>query len=208
MMQKRYLFSPIRNKAAGEVKKRLNERFGIDDVKVRTFHSLGKKILEDGCKNSGKEIPKLKFEGSNFEKEFSSYVDNLFNLRKTDGDFQKKIIEYMKFYHDDEIIKSKDDFEEKEEFYKYMMNLTYTTIDGTKVKSEAERAILNFFVSHNLNGESIRIFYEHPAQWMVYTDVNGKSKIPKPDFFFPDYDIYLEHWAIDKDGEVPDWFEG
>ena len=34
------------------------------------------------------------------------------------------------------------------------------------------------------------------------------SKIPKPDFFFPDYDIYLEHWAIDKNGEVPDWFGG
>ena len=23
-----------------------------------------------------------------------------------------------------------------------------------------------------------------------------------------DYDIYLEHWAIDKNGGVPDWFEG
>ena len=205
---KKILILAYQNKAAGEVKKRLNERFGIDDVEIRTFHSLGKKILEEGCRNSEKEIPKLKFEGSNFEQEFSSYVDNLFNLRKTDGDFQKKIIEYMKFYHDDKVIKSKDDFEEKEEFYKYMMNLTYTTIDGTKVKSEAERAILNFFISHNLNGETIRIFYEHPAQWMAYTDVNGNSKIPKPDFFFPDYDIYLEHWAVDKDGEVPDWFGG
>ena len=81
-------------------------------------------------------------------------------------------------------------------------------LDGTKVKSEAERAILNFFLSHNLNGERIKIFYEHPAKWMAYTDANGNTKIPKPDFFFPDYDIYLEHWAIDKDGKVPDWFEG
>lgn len=202
------LILAYQNKAAEEVKKRLNERFGINDVEVRTFHSLGKKILEDSCKNSSKKIPVLKFEGSNFEKEFSNYVDNLFNLRKTDGNFQKKIVDYMKFYHDNEILKDQDDFEEKEEFYKYVTNLTYTALDGTKVKSEAERAILNFFISHNFNGERIRILYEHPAQWMAYTDVNGKSRIPKPDFFFPEYDIYLEHWAIDGNGKVPDWFEG
>ncbi len=205
---KKILILAFQNKAAGEVKKRLGERFGIDAIEVRTFHSLGKKILEDGCKNSGKETPELKFSGYNFEKEFSSHINSLFNLKKTDGNFQKKIIDYMKRYHDYEIVKSKDDFEEKEEFYKYMKGLTYTSLDGTKVKSEAEKGILNFFLSHNLNGERLRIFYENPAEWMAYTDANGDKKVPMPDFFFPDYDIYLEHWGIDRDGNVPDWFEG
>ncbi|AKB24891.1 DNA helicase IV [Methanosarcina sp. MTP4] len=205
---KKILILAFQNKAAGEVRKRLGERFGIDAIEVRTFHSLGKKILEDACKNSGKETPELKFSGYNFEREFSSHVNSLFSLKKTDGNFQKKIMNYMKRYHDNEIVKSKDDFEEKEEFYKYMKGLTYTALDGTKVKSEAERAILNFFLSHNLNGERIRVFYENPAEWMAYTDSNGDKKVPRPDFFFPDYDIYLEHWAIDRDGNVPDWFEG
>ncbi|MGB9939185.1 UvrD-helicase domain-containing protein [Methanosarcina sp.] len=205
---KKILILAYQNKAAEEVKKRLNERFGIEEAEVRTFHSLGKKILEEGSKVSGKEIPKLKFSGPNFDKEFSNYVEYLFNLRKINGDFQKKIIDYMRFYHDDEIPKIQEDFERKEEFYKYMANLTYTSLDGTKVKSEAERAILNFFISHNLNGERVKILYEDSASWMTYTDTNGNRKIPKPDFFFPDYDIYLEHWAIDKDGKVPDWFEG
>ncbi len=98
--------------------------------------------------------------------------------------------------------------EEKEEFYKYMKNLTYTAFDSTKVKSEAERAILNFFISHDLNGESVKIRYESPANWMAYTDAKGDKKIPKPDFFFPDFDLYLEHWAIDRKGKVPDWFQG
>jgi len=205
---KKILILAFQNKAAGEVKNRLGERFGIEAIEVRTFHSLGKKILEDACKISGKAIPELKFSGYNFEKEFSSYVNSLFNSKETDGHFQKKILDYMKFYHDDEIINSKDDFEEKEEFYKYMKGLTYTALDDTKVKSEAERAILNFFLSQNLNGERIRIFYEHPAEWMAYTDASGGKKIPTPDFLFPDYDIYLEHWAIDRDCNVPDWFEG
>jgi hypothetical protein len=52
-----------------------------------------------------------------------------------DGDFQKKIIHYIKFYHDDEIIRNEDDFEEKEEFYKYMTSLIYTALNGTKDSS-------------------------------------------------------------------------
>ncbi|MHC1754446.1 MAG: UvrD-helicase domain-containing protein [Methanosarcina sp.] len=205
---KKILILAYQNKAAEEVKKRLKERFGIEEAEVRTFHSLGKKILEEGSRISGKEIPKLKFSGFNFDKEFSNYVDQLFNHRKISGDFQKKIVDYMKLYHDNEVLKSQEDFEKKEEFYKYMANLTYTALDGTEVKSEAERAILNFFISHSLNGERIKILYEDPTKWMEYNDSNGKKKIPKPDFFFPDYDIYLEHWAIDKNGKVPDWFEG
>jgi DNA helicase IV len=205
---KRILLLAFQNKAAGEIKERLNKKFGIADIEVRTFHSLGNKILEDGCRSSGKEIPKLKFSGSNFEKEFSIHINSLFKNKKMDGDFQKKIIHYIKFYHDNEIIRNEDDFEEKEEFYKYMTSLIYTALNGTKVKSEAERAILNFFISHNLNGEKVKILYEYPANWMAYTDANGEKKIPKPDFFFPDYDLYLEHWAIAINGRVPDWFQG
>jgi DNA helicase-4 len=134
---KRILILAFQNKAAREISERLNRRFGIGDIEAKTFHSLGLKILKDGCKGSGKENP-----DSDFEKEFSNYINSLFNNKKLNGDFQKKIADYMKFYHDNEIIKSENDFEEKEEFYWYMMNLTYTALDGTKVKSEAERAIL------------------------------------------------------------------
>ena len=131
---KKILILAYQNKAAEEVKKRLKERFGIEEADVRTFHSLGKKILEEGSKVSGKEIPKLKFEGSNFDKEFSNYVEYLFNLRKINGDFQKKIVDYIRFYHDNEIPKKPEDFERKEEFYKYMANLTYTLLTELRSK--------------------------------------------------------------------------
>ncbi|WP_243466505.1 UvrD-helicase domain-containing protein [Methanosarcina mazei] len=137
---KKILILAYQNKAAEEVKNRLKDRFSIEEAEVRTFHSLGKKIL------------------------------------KTNGDFQKKIVDYMRLYHDNEVIKSQEDFQKKEEFYKYMANLTYTALDGTEVKSEAERAILNFFISHNLNGERVKIRYEDPARWMMYTDSNGNKK--------------------------------
>ena len=89
-----------------------------------------------------------------------------------------------------------------------MHNLTYTALDGTKVKSEAERAIINFFITHDLNDSKIRILYENPAEWMKYIGEKGEYNTPRPDFFFPDYDLYIEHWGIDKNGKVPKWFEG
>ncbi len=112
----------------------------------------------------------------------------------------------MKRYGDDQVIKEEVDFEKKEEFYNYQRSLTYTALDGTKVKSESEREILNFFLIHNLNGKKISVIYENPAEWMKYKDTNGKEYTPKPDFYFPDFDIYMEHWAIGKDGKVPKWF--
>jgi DNA helicase-4 len=42
---------------------------------------------------------------------------------------------------------------------------------------------------------------------MRYVDEDG-SQTPQPDFFFPDFDIYIEHWALNKEGKVPEWFGG
>jgi DNA helicase IV len=43
---------------------------------------------------------------------------------------------------------------------------------------------------------------------MKYKNENGEEITPKPDFYFPDFDIYLEHWAIGKNEKVPEWFAG
>ena len=40
------------------------------------------------------------------------------------------------------------------------------------------------------------------------SECQGKEKNPRPDFFLPDFDIYIEHWAVDKNGDVPSWFGG
>jgi DNA helicase-4 len=113
----------------------------------------------------------------------------------------------MKLYADDQIIMKKTDFETMKDYYRHMRRLTYTALDGTKVKSEAERDILNFFITHKLNGKNIKILYESPASWMKYETKDGE-RIPKPDFFFPEFNIYLEHWAVNKRGQVPAWFAG
>jgi DNA helicase IV len=196
----------FQNKAAAEVRERLKSRYKVD-VEIRTFHSLGQRILQDAMKQKSREMPQLMFGGDNFESKYKAFITSLFKKLQEDKIMQNKIVNFMKFYGDDQIVKEKTDFKTKEEFYKYQRGLTYRTLDGTEVKSEQEREIMNFFITHNVNGKRINILYEEPAEWMKYKK-EDIEKIPSPDFFFPDFKIYLEHWAIGKNGKVPEWFEG
>jgi len=66
---------------------------------------------------------------------------------------------------------------------------------------------LDYLFTHKINGKYIEVTYEHAAKWMNYKDEKGEIKTPKPDFFLPEYDIYIEHWALNENGNVPEWFE-
>jgi len=204
---KRILVLAYQNKAAEEIRKRLKERFDAD-VEVKTFHSFGFKILKQSHVDSNRPLPDMQLIGDNSEAIYQSRINSIYSNAQNDADFRNDIINYMKSYGDNKITKPVTTSEEKEEYYKYMRNLTYKTLNGKDVKSEAEKAIMNFFITHYINGNNINILYESPAKWMKYIGENGEHNIPSPDFFFPDYDIYLEHWGIDKNGKVPKWFEG
>jgi len=204
----RILALAFQKKAAEEIRDRLRKRYNIDG-EIKTFHSLGNKILEDYAKENRKPIPKLKPECSDDWK-YSKYIQEIFDDEiSVNSGLKNEIINFMKFYGDNKIPKEEKDFDyNKEEFYKYQRSLRYTTLDGTKVKSESERKIMNYFLSHKLNGKNIRIVYEYPAPWMRYKK-DDREIDPRPDFYFPDFGIYLEHWTIkDENENVPEWYPG
>jgi DNA helicase-4 len=196
MLENRILVLAFQKKAAEEIEKRLTERFGIN-IKVKTFHSFGLEILK-----------KAHLTRNIFNSTYNNRIKDLYERAEKDPSFQNKLIDYIKNFGDEEQLKQKSDFEKKEQWYCYMRNLRYTTLNGTQVKSEEEKAIMDFLLSHKINGKNIKILYEHPAKWMKYTDEKRDIIIPKPDFFLPEYDIYIEHWALDKKGRVPEWFKG
>ena len=186
--------------AAEEMKIRLKKRYGLD-VKIKTFHALGLEIL----RRAGTRFNL--YGGDNFNKETSKLINKIFTELLNDISFQKHVINYMKQIGSSEEIRSEEGFATKEEFYRYMKNLRFTCLDGTKVKSLGEKEILNFFLTHKINGKTINIEYEPYAEWMNYVDEEGKQHSPTPDFFLSDFDIYIEHWSIDKNGNVPPWYE-
>jgi len=203
----RILALAYQSKAAREMRDRLYERFGRE-VKIKTFHSLGKEIVEKACLDANRAVPRLQFSGDNFEHGYRWFIATLYVEGLKSEDFQRLVTRYMEYYNDAEVLHDEVDFEEKKDFYEYMRGLTYTALNGVIVKSEAERNILNFLLTHAINGEEISVEYETPAEWMQYVNENGGISIPKPDFYLPQYRLYIEHWAVDENGRVPDWFEG
>jgi len=180
----RILAIAFQDKARREIEQRLRSRYGIGDVNVRTFHKLGKDILE----KAGWRIRHTDIVDENkFE-----MVKKIYELKlKNEPDFYNAFLRYVRCFRD---IEEKEDFEDKERALRYKKMLRYVAIDGVRVKSRAEKEILDFFLMHKLNGKAIRVEYE--------PDVDGF----RPDFWLSEYDVFIEHWALDKNGNVPEWF--
>jgi hypothetical protein len=62
------------------------------------------------------------------------------------------------------------------------------TLRGETVKSIGEKRIADYFESNN-----IRYVYEKEARTnaLIFS-----SKISNPDFYLPDYDVYVEYWGL------------
>lgn len=180
----RILAIAYQNKDANEIEQRLHNRYGIADVKVSTFHKLGKEVLE----KSGKKIGRTDIVDANKKHEI---IKKLFgNKLQTEPDYYKLFLQYAKTLHD----KDEQDFESKEESLQYLQKQTYFSINRTAVRSRAEKEIMDFFLTNKLNDKPITIVYE--------------PDLPdfRPDFCIPEYDLFIEHWALNKQGKVPSWF--
>ena len=76
-----------------------------------------------------------------------------------------------------------------------------TTYQGELVKSFEELEIANWLF---LNG--IRYEYEKKYDHPIPEDPTSRHRIYKPDFYLPDYDIWIEHFGIDALGEPPRFY--
>jgi DNA helicase-4 len=69
-----------------------------------------------------------------------------------------------------------------------------STLKGELVRSIDERYIADFLYIHGIK-------YEYEKRYEL------ASYPYDPDFYLIDYDIYLEHFAFDKEGKAPSWFD-
>ena len=171
------------------MRERLLKKYNVDII-ISTFHALGLQIITEG---TGKR-PKIIFNGSSFEQ--NQFIESLFRDVLTENKFQHLILEYLTYHLDEEV--EEESFEDKEEYFKYMKNKHYTTLNNIVVKSVSERDIGNYLFRNNIDFQ-----YEPLVNWV---DESKEGKEYHPDFYLPDYDIYIEHWGLNKELEVPYWF--
>lgn len=69
-------------------------------------------------------------------------------------------------------------------------NRDVKTANGMFVRSQQEKIIYD-----ELYNRGIRVEYEHT---IFYKDENNETKPLHPDFFLPDYNLFIEHWGYEN----------
>lgn len=186
------------NEAAEEMERRLRVDFGITGIEASTLHSVGYNIIaaseqrqpdvfdDDDLQNLVTDI--IRKEHSAVPETFYDHFAN-FLLNKDLPAIQE------------------DDFETKEAFVERLKHRDYQTLRGEEVKSRAEKLIADFLHTHD-----IEYRYEARADLDIQEsggqqagDSSG-TEAYRPDFHLPDAGIYIEHYGIDEQGEVAQWF--
>ncbi len=185
----RILALAFNKNAVNEMEKRLRKVYKVN-AKISTFHSLGFSIIHEETKKR----PRVLFDGDEFKQ--GELISSLFLKELHNKKYQNLFLTYIAFHSQPEV--KKESFERKEEYFKYMRNLRYRTLNGINVKSISERDIGNFLFMNQ-----VTFIYEPLVEWVTKDD---KEKDYRPDFYLPEYKIYIEHWGLNKEHKVPQWF--
>lgn len=150
-----------------------------------TFHKFGKDII---AKVEGRQ-PKL-------NKDAEQIIKNALDEKRKDPAYLRLLFEYLTYN------KAKKeaclDFNNQEDYEKYLSENPICTLNQEQVKSYGEMNIANFLLQ---NG----IAYQYEAPYSVDTRT-AEYGAYKPDFYLPDYKIYIEYFGIDRKGNVPSYF--
>lgn len=193
-------------KAAEEMDKRINNKLNIN-IKAKTFHKLGIDIISEYRGYRPDVSEKLNiiidnyFKNTIYEDEKSieditQFLGCYINLPKEIEEFDN-LGEYHNYIRSLNIgtLKEKCKIEADNKISEFKLKSDKNTIRGEKVKSLEEVIIANYLF---LNGIEYIYEYKYPYE------IGGLyRKSYRPDFYLPEFDIYIEHFGIDKDYRAP-----
>jgi len=179
----RILAIAYQNKDVKQIEERLDEQYGITGVNVKTLHSLGISVLRIAGKMK-KILDK---------NERPRIIKRIYQHKmKYEANFYQAFLNYVKSLHERE---AEEHNTNKVSTLQMRKPLPYTSLDGTNVQSRAEKEILDFLLTSKINGAPVKVEYE--------PEIKG---LGRPDFYLPEYDLFIENWGLNKRGEVPEWF--
>ncbi len=188
--------------------KELEERFEDKNVNVqiKTFHSFGLSIISQSISHKLSLSPMT--ESPNNMNKFIK--DTIYKLMSSVEEFLEDFLDFVAYFRIP--YKSESEFKNLGEYYDHQKNYdmktfkhkivekaknqeeNLTTLKEETVKSHQELVICNYLT---LNG--IRYLYEEPYEIKTWTIDKGQYQ---PDFYLPDYGIYIEHFGIDRNNKT------
>ncbi|WP_299363453.1 UvrD-helicase domain-containing protein [Winogradskyella sp.] len=201
---KEILLISFTRKSSDEMAERIQRKMDIS-LPVKTFHKLGLDIIAEST-NKKPSIFSLS------QKEILQLLSSFISNAKSDDDYFNKLLDflayYLKPYKDIHEFKSDSEHqnylkEQKLEGYKIVDRVTKDGVEiryRERFKSQEEVLIANFLFRNKIEYK-----YEESYQYKTASKKFGQYK---PDFYLPKYDIYVEHFGIDENNNVPSWFKG
>uniref|UniRef100_A0A486XL09 DNA 3'-5' helicase n=1 Tax=Rheinheimera sp. BAL341 TaxID=1708203 RepID=A0A486XL09_9GAMM len=162
-----------------------------NNVEAVTFHGFGRSIVEGYL---GKKVfPDVL---ANDKEKLRKFLDDEIQRLLTTNE---KFVDLVITYFDDFLFPYKNPFDFKSlgEYYEYIKTNEIRSFSTDKVKSFEEVTIANFLYRNNIKFE-----YEK----MYKGDISKSGFMSyHPDFYLPEYDVYIEHFGVDKNLEAPEY---
>ena len=177
-------------KAADEIRGRL--KGDLSAAHVHTFHSFGRRVIAES--ESAPTISKLAEDDLALKRAVDTIIGELLN----DPEQSKAVIDFI-VYHQAPY-KSAFEFETLGEYEEYVRDIELRTLSGVLVKSFEELEIANYLTEHG-----VEFRHEDPYETATTT---RRHRQYQPDFFLPGHGIYIEHFALDRNGRPPPGWRG
>ena len=171
--------------AAKEMRERVKEKTG-EDIEIRTFHSIGRSIVQhyEGSKNKISDAATSEYVNKNL---ITNILREMLKNEKT-RNLVMSFISYHRYP-----AKYLEDFKTNTDYFEYLRKHEPETLKGERVKSFEELLIADWLY---LNG----VYYEYEYPYEHKTSSMQRNQY-RPDFFLGD-SKYLEHFGINKEGRT------
>ena len=185
------LLLAFNRQAKEEISNRIESRLGVQ-CDCHTFHSFGLKVIAE----ANKRKPSLaSFIENSYD--YTKFINKIANEVLTDDRYSDLVSEY--FISHSRPYRDQFDFKSLGEYYEYIRTNRLITLKGETVKSHEELEIANYLFANGVD-----YIYEQPYEYDTST---AQKRQYKPDFYLPKYEIYIEHYALNRNNETPPFID-
>ncbi len=170
--------------AKDELSQRVYQDKDLTKVKISTFHSLGKEIIENY-----KQQKQPLIELSNDKLKFAQFLqDNLVKIAEQSNEIASLLVIYLsQFFYPEH---PESEFKDLGDYFSHIKSQQFRSLKGEKMVNVEELRIANW-----LNSQGIQYQYQHDYKFIAAT--NKKTQY-KPDFYLPELDLHIDFWDLQE----------
>ena len=172
-------------KAALEIRERLPQ--DLKETQVSTFHSYGRGVIAE--QGTAPTVSVLATDDIAYPRAVNQIIQEMLH----DPEISRAVLDLTGSMPAE--YRSPFDFRNPQEYEQYVRDVELRTLSGILVRSFEELTIANF-----LTENGVEFQYEAPYETDTATSQHRQYQ---PDFHIPSRNIYIEHFAVNEQGQAP-----